>query len=93
MDRDLLETYLSEGLSLEQIGVLVNRDPSTVGYWMKEHGLVANGRDKHAPRGGLTKAQLEPLVTRVDAARDLGGAWRQRFDRSALDEEVRPPHE
>jgi transposase len=62
MDRDLLKTYLSEGLSLEQIGVLVNRDPSTVQYWVKEHGLAANGRDKHATRGGLNRAQLEPLV-------------------------------
>ncbi len=53
MNRDLLKAYLSEGLSLEQISVLVNRDPSTVGYWVKEHGLVPNGREKHAPRGAL----------------------------------------
>ena len=35
MDRDLLERYLNEGLSLSEIGALVNRDPSTVGYWVK----------------------------------------------------------
>lgn len=64
MDRGLLKAYLSEGLSLEQIGVLVNRDPSTIGYWLREYGLTANGRAKHAPRGGLTRAQVEPLVTR-----------------------------
>jgi predicted transcriptional regulator len=62
MDRGMLERYLKQGLSLSQIGVLVNRDRSTVGYWVKRHGLVANGRAKHAPRGGLTRAQLEPLV-------------------------------
>ncbi len=62
MNRDLLKAYLSEGLSLEQISVLVNRDPSTVGYWVKEHGLVPNGREKHAPRGGLARDQLRPLV-------------------------------
>ncbi len=62
MDRDQLQGYLSQGLSLEQIGILVNRDPSTVGYWLSKHGLSANGKEKHAPRGGLTREQLEPLV-------------------------------
>jgi hypothetical protein len=62
MDRDLLERYLKQGLSLPQIGALLDRDPSTVGYWVEKHGLVANGRAKYAPRGGLTRAQLEPLV-------------------------------
>jgi hypothetical protein len=62
MDRDLLNAYLFEGLSLEQIGVRTNRDPSTIGYWVKEHGLVANGRDEHAARGGLTRDELEPLI-------------------------------
>jgi predicted transcriptional regulator len=64
MDKALLEYYLDQGLSLPQIGVLVDRDPSTVGYWVRKHGLVANGRDKYAPRGGLTREQLEPLVER-----------------------------
>lgn len=62
MDRDLLARYLAEGLSLTQIGALENRDPSTIGYWVKKHGLVANGRGKFAPRGGLRREQLEPLV-------------------------------
>jgi transposase len=60
----LLKRYLDEGLSLPQIGALVNRDPSTVGYWVQKHGLAANGRDKYAPRGGLTREQLKPLVDR-----------------------------
>jgi transposase len=64
MDCDLLKAYLSEGLSLEQIGARVNRDPSTVGYWVKRYDLTPNGRDKHASRGGLTRAQLAPLVAR-----------------------------
>jgi 5-methylcytosine-specific restriction endonuclease McrA len=62
MDRGMLERYLKQGLSLPQIGALVNRDPSTVGYWVKKHGLVANGSVKYAPRGGLAREQLEPLV-------------------------------
>lgn len=62
MDRDRLRSWLGDGLSLEQIGVLSNRDPSTVAYWVKKHGLTANGREKHAPRGGLSRDQLLALV-------------------------------
>jgi hypothetical protein len=63
MDRDQLRVWIEEdGLSLPQIGALVGRDPSTVGYWVAKYGLVANGRDKYAPRGGLKREQLEPLV-------------------------------
>ncbi len=90
MDRDLLRRCLSEGLSLEQIGILVNRDPSTVGYWVDKHGLKANGRDKHAARGGLTREQLEPLVSRgltIRAISDVLGVsvstvrhWMAKFD-------------
>ena len=53
MDRDRLKRYLEQGLSLPQIGALENRDPSTVGYWVRKHGLEANGRGKYAPRGAL----------------------------------------
>jgi Helix-turn-helix domain len=62
MDRDQLESWLDEGLSLPQIGALLGRPPSTVGYWVERHGLVANGRDRYAPKGALTREQLRPLV-------------------------------
>jgi len=62
MDRALLEAWLDQGLSLTQIGVLTTRDPSTVGYWVAKYGLEANGKAKFAPRGGLTREQLQPLV-------------------------------
>ena len=62
MDRDQLKAWLEEGLSLPQIGALAGRDPSTVGYWVSKHGLVANGCDKYAPRGGLDARELEELV-------------------------------
>lgn len=64
MDRDQLNNWLDNGLSLEQIAILVNRDRSTVGYWVKKHGLTANGKEKHAARGGLRREQLESLVER-----------------------------
>ena len=62
MDREWLAECLEQRLSLEQIGALVNRHPSTVAYWMNKHGLAANGRDKYAPKGGLPRKELEPLV-------------------------------
>jgi hypothetical protein len=62
MDPAQLKRWLDAGLSLEQIGVLTNRDASTVGYWVRKHGLRANGQQKYSPRGGLAREELEPLV-------------------------------
>jgi transposase len=62
MDRVLLEKLLGQGLSLAEIGRRFDRDPSTVGYWVKKHGLVATGSDKFSPKGGLRREELEPLV-------------------------------
>lgn len=71
MEKALLKRYLDQGLSLPQIGALIDRDPSTVGYWVQKHGLVANGRDKYAPRGGLAREQLEPLIERGFSQREI----------------------
>lgn len=57
----MLKRYLEQGLSLPRIGRLVDRDSSTVGYWVSKHGLTANGREKHAPRGGVDEDVLEIL--------------------------------
>ena len=62
MDRSRLEQYLADGLSLPSIGAIENRDPSTVGYWVKKYGLVANGKAKYSPRGGLERDELQELV-------------------------------
>lgn len=100
MDRRLLEGFLAEGLSLEQIGLRVDRDPTTVSYWLRKHGLVANGRAKYAPRGGLTRNQLEPVVAAagtLDAiARRLGvsvGTVRYWIGRHGLSRPLNPRRE
>ena len=62
MDKRFLEESLAQGMSLEKIGRLVGKDPSTVGYWLKKHGLSAAHASRCARRGGLAKDQLEPLV-------------------------------
>ena len=53
---------LESGKSLEEIGEIAGRHPSTVAYWLKRHGLRAAGAEKFAPRGGLERDQLERLV-------------------------------
>ena len=78
MDRELLKECLEAGMSLSDIGALLERDPSTVGYWVKKHGLEANGRRRNSPRGGLTKEQLEPLIEAGVTYREIAS----RLDRS-----------
>lgn len=62
MDRERLERYLVEGLSLERMGILENRDPSTVSYWLDKFGLIPNGREKHAAKGTVDRDVLVGLV-------------------------------
>jgi transposase len=78
MDREFLSECLEAGMSLGEIAALVDRDPSTIGYWVNKHGLRANGNARYAARGGLTKEQLEPLVRQGLTYREIAA----RVDRS-----------
>ncbi len=62
LEREALEAMLAEGCSLEEIGRRVERHPSTVSYWLNKYGLCAGLREKHAPKGGLSKSVLTALV-------------------------------
>lgn len=62
MERETLVRYLEDGLSLERMGELAGKHPSTIGYWLQKHGLVAAKRDKHVAKGGIDRSALEPLV-------------------------------
>lgn len=62
MEKRSLESLLAEGLSIERIGKLFEKHPSTVSYWMKKYGLDANNRERHAPKGGVARDRLEALV-------------------------------
>ena len=76
MDKAALQAFLEEGLSLEQIGRRVGRDPSTVGYWVKKHGLQAAHHDKHTGKLRIARETLEALLeagcSYEQAARTLG---------------------
>jgi len=62
MDRQSLELLLGQGLSIERIAHRFGKDPSTVSYWVKKHGLKSQYADRHAPKGGLDRERLEELV-------------------------------
>jgi transposase-like protein len=63
LDKAFLERCLADGMSLPQIGRMVGRDPSTVGYWVTRHGLVANGRDRYSGKGPLDRHALKQLLS------------------------------
>jgi transposase len=73
MDRERLRQRLGQGLSLTQIGALEGRHASTVGYWVRRHGLEAGGRDRFSPKGELTAEQLRPLVARGMTLIEIAG--------------------
>lgn len=90
MDRDALALLLGQGLSLAEIGRRFGRDESTIGYWVKKHGLEAANRAKYAARGGLSGEVLSELIaeglTQREIATRLGCSqrtvryWLQRWD-------------
>lgn len=64
MDKRFLEDCLAKGMSLEAIGKLASKHPSTVSYWLKKHGLSASGAARHTPKGQIDGVHLEELVDR-----------------------------
>jgi transposase-like protein len=74
MDKQFLERCLAEGMSLEAIGDRVGKHPSTVGYWLKKHELVARGAEKYAPRGAVDESELRTLADRGAAVAEMAEA-------------------
>lgn len=62
MDRAKLQALLVQGMSLTDIGKRHGLHESTVGYWVKKHGLKAAHEEKHAARGALERERLETMV-------------------------------
>jgi hypothetical protein len=61
-------------MSLEAIGEQVGRHPSTVGYWLKKHGLEAAGASRHRPKGPIDRRELERLVEDGCSLREIAVA-------------------
>ena len=62
MDENSLRLMLARGVSVEQIARRFQRDPSTVTYWLRKHGLEAPNREEHAAKGGIERDRLAELV-------------------------------
>jgi transposase len=71
MTKEELESYLSEGLSLEQIGKRVDRHPSTISYHLKKHGLKPVNQGKHANKGRISEDELRILVKEGETLREM----------------------
>jgi Helix-turn-helix domain/Homeodomain-like domain len=78
MRKEELEGYLAEGLSLEQIGKRVGRNPSTVSYQLRKHGLKPVNKGKHAARGPIPELKLRTLATEGKTVRTMA----RELDRS-----------
>ncbi len=78
MMREELEGFLAEGLSLEQIGRSVGRNPSTISYHLKKHGLRPVNQDKYASKGGIARDVLDAMVDEEFTVREMA----LRLDRS-----------
>jgi hypothetical protein len=62
MEKRLLEDCLAKRMSLQAIGEQVGRHPSTVGYWLKKHGLSATGKVRHSPNDAVDPDRVPSLV-------------------------------
>jgi transposase len=72
MSKEELERYLAEGLTLRQIGELTGKHLTTVGYWLKRHGLRAANAQKFAPKhSAISRERLEELVGQGASLNDL----------------------
>jgi transposase len=75
MDKRFLEGCLAKGMSLEAIGEQVGRHPSTVSYWLKEHGLSAAGKRRHSPNGAVDPDRVPKLVEEGASIRQMAAEF------------------
>ncbi|MFL5906373.1 MAG: helix-turn-helix domain-containing protein [Solirubrobacterales bacterium] len=75
MTKEELESYLAEGLSLEQIGKRVGRDPSTVSHHLRKHGLRPVGHELHAPNQKVDPEALGELMASGATVREAAARF------------------
>ncbi len=73
VERAQLEHFLEDGLSLAEIGRRTGRHESTVAYWIAQHGLEPNGRERHAAKGAIRRERLEELVNEGLSTAQIAG--------------------
>jgi DNA-binding transcriptional ArsR family regulator len=78
VDKRFLEDCLAKRMSLEAIGDLTGKHPSTVSYWLKKHGLALAGAEKYTGRGPLCQDELKSLASSGATLAEMA----ERLDRS-----------
>lgn len=103
MDKEYLKRCLASGMSLKEMARDVGAAPGTVGYWVRKHGLTANGSGKYDPNKALPERRIIDLAesgrSASQIAREIGvstqavirrlGATTARARRIALIREAR----
>jgi transposase len=90
MDKQFLKDCLMQGMSLEAIGEQVGKHPSTIGYWLKKHGLAACGAEKYVQRGAICRDEITALAKgganvaemahRLDRSTSTVRYWLKRYE-------------
>jgi transposase-like protein len=90
MDRNSLELLLGQGLSMEEIARRFGKNPSTVAYWVRKHGLARANGENYLARGGIERERFEALIdagmtiAEIAAAVGLSNTatrrWLRRYD-------------
>jgi transposase/DNA-directed RNA polymerase subunit RPC12/RpoP len=71
VEREQLEQWLGEGVSIEEIARRVGKHPSTVSYWTGKYGLRSSLAQKHTARGPLDRDTLAKLLARDMTIREI----------------------
>ena len=74
MERTPLERMLAKGMSLAAIADEHGLHPSTVSYWIRQHGLAAANAERFAPRGAPSRDRLEELAAAGATLREMAEA-------------------
>jgi transposase-like protein len=75
VEREWLEQRLASGASIEAIAREVDRDPSTVSYWARKHGLTSSHAARHAARGPIERELLAEIVSCELSIRDIADVF------------------
>ena len=75
VEREWLAERLEAGASIEAIAREVGRDPSTVSYWVRKHGLTSAHAERHAARGPIERELLTEIVACELSIRDMADVF------------------
>ena len=75
VEKAFLEDCLAKEMSLERIGELTGKHPSTVGYWLRKHSLIATGASRFSSRGAIDRDALTIAVEVGQTLKEMAEAF------------------